>query len=28
LFDLGFLNTLALSDGVATWKMKGYELVK
>jgi rhodanese-related sulfurtransferase len=28
LFDLGFSNTLALSDGLATWKMKGYELVK
>lgn len=28
LFDLGFMNTLALSDGLATWKMKGYELVK
>jgi rhodanese-related sulfurtransferase len=28
LFDLGFMNTLALSDGLATWKIKGYELVK
>jgi hydroxyacylglutathione hydrolase len=28
LFDLGFPNTLTLSDGLATWKAKGYEIVK
>lgn len=28
LFDMGFFNTLALSDGLDTWKTKGYEIVK
>ncbi|MFA5961692.1 MAG: rhodanese-like domain-containing protein [Parcubacteria group bacterium] len=28
LFDLGFSNTFALSDGLDTWKTKGYELTK
>lgn len=28
LFDLGFFNTLALSDGLDSWKAKGYEITK
>jgi rhodanese-related sulfurtransferase len=28
LFDLGFVNTLCLSDGLDTWKKNGYEIVK
>lgn len=28
LFDMGFFNTLALSDGLDTWKQKKYELVQ
>lgn len=28
LFDLGFSNTLVLSDGLDRWKNKGYELAK
>jgi rhodanese-related sulfurtransferase len=28
LFDLGFSNTFALSDGLDNWKKKGYEVIK
>ena len=28
LYDFGFFNTLVLSDGLKTWKEKGYEIVK
>ncbi|MDD5464723.1 MAG: rhodanese-like domain-containing protein [Candidatus Moranbacteria bacterium] len=28
LFDMGFFNNLALSDGLDAWKQKGFELVK
>jgi rhodanese-related sulfurtransferase len=28
LFDLGYTNTYVLSDGLNTWKSKGYEIVK
>jgi len=28
LFDLGYTNTYVLSDGLDTWKSKGYEMVK
>jgi len=28
LFDMGFFNTLALSDGLNSWKQKNYEIVK
>jgi len=28
LFDMGFSNTFALSDGLNSWKNKGYEVVK
>mgnify|MGYP000586761357 CR=1 FL=1 len=28
LFDLGFINTFILSDGLVTWKNKNYEIIK
>lgn len=28
LFDLGYFNTLALSDGLDSWKIKGYAITK
>ncbi|OGI16232.1 MAG: hypothetical protein A2Z52_02755 [Candidatus Moranbacteria bacterium RBG_19FT_COMBO_42_6] len=28
LYDLGYFNVLALSDGLDTWKEKGFEIVK
>lgn len=28
LFDMGFFNTLTLSDGLNSWKSKNYEIVK
>lgn len=28
LFDLGVVNVFSLSDGLATWKQKGFEVVK
>lgn len=28
LFDMGILNVLALTDGLDSWKKKGYEIVK
>ncbi len=28
LYDLGFLNVKVLSDGIKTWKEKGYEIIK